>query len=390
MAAPRLNDLNIVVAAGIAIVLLGTAAAVFAPTTGDADLRTSSYSSGPRGAKAAYLTLHALAYRVERSIEPMTAVRVDPSTTTFILTGREAPSEQDRRAFKAFVEAGGTLLAVGDNGAFALGLPVTAAEPKLPTLDADAIETFHPLTPTPVSRGASAITMESRVARPTLTDAYVPVFGSSSEAPVVAVAAMGQGRAIWFADITPLANGQLAEADNLRLLLNVAGAPGRLVLFDEHYQGHKRTLWSYTGGTPVPWVAAQLGLLLVAVLLTHSRRRGPVRPPFTEARRSPMEFVDMLAALYKRAHAKPAAVHAARTRLRRVIAASCGVPLATDDETLARAAGARLHTDPAPIAQALADADRVAADPRVGGAQALEVMQRLQALAGNLSGSAGL
>ncbi len=126
MPAHRVSDLTIVMAAGVAILLLGTAAAILAPPADPIDAGTSTYSAGPRGTKGVYLTLRALGYDAVRSIEPMTAVRSDPASTTMILSGDEAPSEQDRRAVREFLEQGGTLIAIGANGAYALGLPAPA------------------------------------------------------------------------------------------------------------------------------------------------------------------------------------------------------------------------------------------------------------------------
>ena len=92
----------------------------------------------------------------------------------------------------------------------------------------------------------------------------------------------------------------------------------------------------------------------------------------------------MLGTLYGRARARQAAVHAARTRLRRAIAATCGIPLASDDETLARAAGARMGSDEALTAQLLADAARAAGDPDLEQEQALALARRLQELSARL------
>ena len=97
MAARGLNDSTIVIGAAVLIVALGTAAAVLDPAPNPLDTGTSSFSAGPRGLKGAYLTLRELGYDVERSIEPMTALRAKPSVTTLILSGAEPPSEQDRR-----------------------------------------------------------------------------------------------------------------------------------------------------------------------------------------------------------------------------------------------------------------------------------------------------
>lgn len=384
MAARGLNDATIVIGAAVLIVALGTAAAVLDPAPNPLDTGTSSFSAGPRGLKAAFLTLRELGYDVERSIEPMTALRAKPSATTLILSGAEPPSEQDRRAFRAFVEQGGTLVALGSNGGYALGLTLPS-DVKPPSFFEDATETFRPLVPSPLVRGAGEITMRSAGERPILPGTYVALYGPSTDHPVVAVSSIAQGRVVWLADTTPFANAQLDKADNLRLLLNVVGpAAERSVLFDEHYQGHKRSLASYAAGTPLPWIVLQAGLIGIAVLLTHSRRQGPVRAPHVDPRTSPMEFVEMLGTLYKRAGARQAAVNAARTRLRRAIAFRCGVPVATDDETLARTAAAKLRTDAAPISRLLADADSAASSPRLDPARALDLMRQLQAVSAQL------
>ena len=380
MPARRLTDTTIVAGAAVAIVVLGAIAAIVAPGTNPVDAGSSSFSAGPRGLKAAYLTLKELGYQAQRSIEPMATLRVVPASTTLILSGEDPPSEQDKRGFRAFVEQGGTLVTIGANGAFALGVKAPP-DVKPPALFVEPVETFAPLVPSPIARGVDEISIRADGAPTPLPPTYVAVYGASADNPVVAAASIGQGRVIWLADSTPFANAHLDEHDNLRFLLNVVGnASERVVVFDEHYQGHKRSLWSYAAGTPLPWIAAQAGLVVLLVLLTHSRRQGPVRAPHVDARTSPMEFVEMLGTLYKSAGARQAAVNAARLRLRRAIASTCGVPVATDDETLARAAAAKLRTDPAPIAQALSEADRAAADPRLEHPRALDVMRQLQAL----------
>lgn len=384
MPARRVNDTTIVIVAGVLIITLGIAAALLDPAPNPLDAGTSSFSAGPRGMKAAYLTLRELGYDVERSIEPMTALRAQPLITTLILSGEEPASDQDKRAFRAFVDQGGLLVAIGTNGGSAVGL-VIPSDAKPPSLFNESIEAFRPLVPSPLTRGAGEITMQADGERVFLPGTYVPLYGASLDNPVVAVASLGKGRVVWLADTTPFANAQLGEACNLRFLLNVVGAASeRRVVFDEHYQGHKRSLASYTAGTPLPWIALQFGLVGVAVLLTHSRRLGPVRAPHVDPRTSPMEFVEMLGTLYQRASARQAAVNAARMRVRRAIALRCGVPVATDDETLARVAGAKLRTDPAPIARLLADADSAAASTQLDTSRALDIMRQLQALSSHL------
>src|SRR5688572_26430435 len=219
MPARRLSDLTLVSAAIVAIAVLSLLGAIVAPSPNAIDQGTSTFSAGPRGTKGAYLTLAELGYRVERSIEPMTAVQAEPSTTTLILSGEEPPSEQDRRTIREFVEHGGTLLAVGANGGYALGL-VVRSDARL--LGLENVETFHPITPSPLSVGAADVNMTDQVTVPKFPGTYVAIYGSAEE-PLVATATLGLGRAVWFADNTPFANAYLDKADNLRLFLNTVG-----------------------------------------------------------------------------------------------------------------------------------------------------------------------
>jgi hypothetical protein len=136
------------------------------------------------------------------------------------------------------------------------------------------------------------------------------------------------------------------------------------VLWDERYHGHTRSFWSYAVRTPLPWVALQLGLIAAAALATFSRRRSPVRPRSLDPRTSPMEFVDTMASLYEQSGSGPAAVAAARTRLRRLLVGASGLPADSPDAALARASGARLGLDVDGVTALLASSRGHAHDPR--------------------------
>jgi MoxR-like ATPase len=152
---------------------------------------------------------------------------------------------------------------------------------------------------------------------------YEALYGRACDV-VVRSARVGDGRIVWWAGSTPLTNEAIAEAHNFELLLNVLGSGERTILWDEHYHGYGRSLWSYAAGTPLPWAAAHLALLAVAALLTWSRRPGPVRPAVLDARTSPMEFVETMGGLYERAAWRRGGAAAAR-RLRAALASACGL-----------------------------------------------------------------
>jgi hypothetical protein len=376
MSARRLTDIHLVVLAGVLTVVAGLAGAVIAPPGAPGSETPSSFSAAGGGAKAAFLTLKASGYRIERSYEPMTAITANPAETMLLMTGTQPPSELDRRALENFLTRGGRVLLVGTQGADFLG--VQGAAPSLPFVEPSR---HRVVTPSALSVHASEITMSRVAGAPKFGSAYVAVFSDGIENPLVATARLGEGRVIWFAAATPLTNAHIADADNLQLLLNAAGDPAdRALLWDEHYHGHSRSLWSYAARTPLPWVAAQLGVLLIFALAAHARRRGPVRARRTEPRTSPLEFIEMLGALYQRAGAASAAVAAARARLRRTIAAAHGIPSDSPDDAVAKAVATRSGVDAGEVIGVLSAADRATRDAGLKGAEALKLTRRLQQL----------
>ena len=68
-----------------------------------------------------------------------------------------------------------------------------------------------------------------------------------------------------------------------------------------------------------------MGIGLLAIFFTYSRRSGPVRPLVPQPRLSPLEFVDSLGGLYQRAHAASAAVGVAYQRFRYLLIKRVGL-----------------------------------------------------------------
>jgi hypothetical protein len=128
----------------------------------------------------------------------------------------------------------------------------------------------------------------------------------------------GKGHAVWWANSTPLENGSLARAHDLDLLLNSLGPrEGRRFYWDESLHGEVRSNWSFAAGpalTMLRWGLPALGLL---VIFSFSRRSGPVRDLPQPARATPIEFIEALGSLYRKAGAASTAVGIAWERFRR-------------------------------------------------------------------------
>jgi hypothetical protein len=189
MSPRRLKDAHIVAATAVLMVLIAGATALVGPADAPGASGTSSFSAGADGGKAAFSTLKALGYRIERSYEPMTAIVAEPRRTTLVITGLQRPSEQDRRALQEFLNAGGSVLLVGAQGAAFLGLEGMSA-----TLSPGEPVTYRAAAPSPLAIDVREITMARPSGAPEFASSYVHVFSGGPDVPLVATARIGRGR----------------------------------------------------------------------------------------------------------------------------------------------------------------------------------------------------
>lgn len=378
-AAGRTNDLTILVVAGVLMTVLTVVSFLIAPVDSTPRVPGSSFSARPDGGKAAYLVLKQLGHIVERSYDPAAALsRKGEGTILLLASPIESPSEQDRRALRSFVEEGGVVIVYGRSGS-AFVVPGAFVAPSADD-DMEEVRDFAAAMPSPLTYDAPAVSARP-VPRPVLDPRLVVVFGSPTETAVV-TALMGRGRLIWCLDDSPIENEGLARAANVRFLANAAGTPGaRTILWDEHYHGERRSMWSYLVRTPLPWAGAQFLLVALVALAAVSRRRGPVRARFVEPRASPLEFVDTVAALYERAGAQRAAIEAARAQLRRRLSAASRLPSSSTDAALVQAAAWRLGMDANRAGTALSAAADLLRRGVRNAADAVPIVAELQELA---------
>lgn len=368
------KDRRLLIGAGFALIVLVTAAALVGPAqvSGSAAL-PSSYSPAWGGAKAAYLLLERLGYRVERWEKPATDLSApEPGTVLILADPRMSPNGEDRAAIRRFIEEGGRVLATGpaaaaflpDAKAFAGGVPW------------EQPVGFEPVAPSPLARGVREIRMLPPAKWHPKSIAQQTIFGNRETAAVVNWE-VGRGEVVWWGAATPLTNGGIREADNLALFLNSVGPAGTRVLWDEYYHGVRRSMWSFFARTPLPWALAQFGLIFLALVFTYSRRLGPAREPQAASRLAPLEFVDTLGDLYYTAKAGPAAVGIAYGRLRFLLTRRLGLASSAANREIGRAAGERLGWDETKTTDLLGRAERAMRGIELGGEQALAIVREL-------------
>jgi hypothetical protein len=195
---------------------------------------------------------------------------------------------------------------------------------------------------------------------------------------VVVQYGVGKGEAIWWSSPTPLTNAGLKQDADLRLLLASVGN-GRAVVFDESLHKETASLWDAAKGLPLKWLAWQVAALFVLLVLSFSRRRGPVRSPVTLPRSSPLEFAESMGDLYEKGGATSAATEAAKRRLLRVVTREAGVAQAAvslGPEAIAEALRERVGGDWSKLAEHLRTAEE-ARDTEVSPRSALALVQAL-------------
>lgn len=184
-------------------------------------------------------------------------------------------------------------------------------------------------------------------------DASAPVVhvGDGRGGALLVDYAYGRGRIVVLSDPYIVSNGGINRSDNLFLAFDAVtggGADAGRVAFDEYHQGYGATenrFFAYFRGTPVLWLFAQVGLVVLAAVWTRGRRFARALPAPHADRRSKLEFVASMAELQQRARAYDLAVENIYQRTRRALARYGGVGPNAPLEQLAARVAARSGRD---------------------------------------------
>jgi hypothetical protein len=389
----RADRTILAVAAGLFVALtLATIVAAPASETAWSSI-PSSYLSTPGGARAAFLLLQRLGVKSQRWEEPpMRLVAFAHGATLVVAEPSETPSRAERLALRRFVEQGGRVLFCGaELPGFFPGVQLekllSSAGPVLAQGESAQlpVEQYQPVLETQTSE---PIELQAHAVWQKFEKGQSAVYGRADHA-VVAVWAMGAGEVIWWASATPLTNAGLGRAGNLPLLLHsVSAGRGRQVYWDEYFHGERGSLLGYAGRVPViRWAAFQLALLTCACLLAFSRRSGPVIPAAKTSRLSPLEFVDTLGGLYRKAKAAQVPVDITMRHLRLQLARRLALPVEILDAELARAAAERLGWNQQEL-ESMLERAHAAAARSLPPSSALELVQGLQRFSARLTSPA--
>ncbi|HEY0714966.1 MAG TPA: DUF4350 domain-containing protein, partial [Polyangia bacterium] len=245
----------------------------------DAGPAGSSFASGDRGAKAAYLLLARLGHKVERRVRPLGDL--GGARLAFVLSPSDRLDEVSREGIAKWLEAGGTLVFGAD--AFNPGDAIARQALDLAEVKVSAISAtqatlakdWHPARTLFVRALVSAGTSAADPGDDEEGDHSV--IAHAKQGSVALRFARGEG-AVYVLDARVFSDDGLKAADNAVFLASLAArhAGGEAILFDEYAHGFGN-LPSLLGMTAWPlkvaFVVALIALFLYA--LSIGRRLGP-------------------------------------------------------------------------------------------------------------------
>ena len=305
----------------VAVILAGVTGFLLPNGNNDESRLPSTYLSGQHGALAAYETLVRAGYPVERWERPLAELAAVASPETVIIFAQPFTRERDDiKAVREIVERGGRVLSTGFWGGYILPGESTDtprefnfAACRLEPEGLDALAGSGEVWMVPEATW--------QVGKPNDRVQY-----SCAGQPAVVEYNWGQGHVVWWASSTPLENGSLARAHDLDFLLNSLGpVQGHHFYWDESLHGEIRSNWTFASGPALVLLRVGLLVLGVLVLLSFSRRSGPVRELPLPVRATPIEFIDALGSLYRNAGAASTVVSVAAERFRRHALRLCGL-----------------------------------------------------------------
>src|SRR6266436_6143371 len=240
----------------------------------------STYSSASGGARAAYLLLQDLHYKVSRWERSPTELPSDADNAVLIIADPlDTPTKEERAALKRFVDEGGQVLFTGAR--IKSFFPEAKVDTEIPALE---WKTFSADFPSNYTFGAPKIVLQTSTTWQAPVASQLPLYGET-RSPVVVSWRIGEGRILWWAAATPLTNSGITRESNLNLFLNAMHSPLQgeqtavQIYWDEYFHGQRISLWSYVRKTPIAWGLVQVAILGLIVFLTSGRRSGPVMLP---------------------------------------------------------------------------------------------------------------
>jgi hypothetical protein len=361
----------LLITAGVFVFMMAAAFLLIRGTTSDQDI-PSAYSTSSGGCKAAFLLLQESGYQAQTWEQPMRELPDGKGKTLILVQPATFPPAGEKQKLETFLKGGGRIIAAGRFASYYLPQNQAVRDPANGTL----WKRIPALSLSPITRAAPEITMAPQAYWLSNSGA-VGLYGETDK-PAVVEYKIGDGSVLWLADSAPLTNAGLKETGNLEFLLAAVGRPEQSqVLWDEYVHGYERSAATTASSRVIAWIGLQLAVFAVAILLTYSRRSGPVWIPQSEVRLSPLEFVRTLGSLYQHASAGSVAVEISYQRFRYLLTRRLGLSVNCGIDDLDRAVRERGALREDNFATTLHECESCRYDPEVPSATALRLIQAL-------------
>jgi len=215
---------------------------------------------------------------------------------------------------------------------------------------------------------------------PVTVDSYQSLL-SDADGVLVMRVRIGQGMIDVISDADILGNGQIGQADNIVLAMNLIYARGipEAVYFDEYHHGRHARQFDREKLPGRFLVRAMVALFVCLVIYLSGSlwRFGRPVPLKAESRRSLAEHIAAFAGLYQGAQATGAALAKIAQRFRWRLTQVTGLPPSADPRDLARAVGQSFAVDSEGLTALLMELNTIDADAKLSETQMLSLTRRI-------------
>lgn len=355
----------------------------------------TTHSANRDGMLVCYTLYKRLGYDVRRMQSPLMPDSLESCDVLMLIDPAAPVTEAERQSLAQWIRRGGVVVASGVGAALPwdvggrMGAPPanyrTPHETPVPVQAQDR----------PLARDVSSVafvTNEVVLDRGTVNDddalgPVEPLFRDERGERVVS-RIFGEGRIVWLADSSFLANGWIDKNDNPVLAVNLltfaqSEARGQRVVFDEYHYGFGvgETGWGVMASalvrTPPGWATLILTAAGLLLLVRKGRRFGTRRGPGLPRRRSKVEFVRSVGATYRAVGANRLTFELLFRGFRRWAASVAGLPVSTPPEEMGRALARRAGESPERYANALHVCDAAVGAPKLSSRRLTQLVDRL-------------
>lgn len=325
------------------LVLALAVASWFASTGTSSDetrFTSSTYSTGPKGAKALYLVLEHLEVNTRRWRRSLSGLDSYRGTLVIYNPRSLGIGKRETAKLRAWVSNGNRLVLIPGTG----GLPAgcTGAACAVDGLGRTLLDfgiSVRGISDTERTRLAVTLpnvpgTLQVSVgkgSRWNKPDKRWSVLVEDSAGPILVTRKLGRGRVIALSDPTVFSNQHIREEQNLRLALALLMGDKQAdrIAFDEYHHGHsmEQNFWAYVGSSVFSWILLQtalgVGLFFYSSRASYAGRFRSLGPP---KGRSSMEYIQSMATVLESYMAQTAALEAILNRFVGQMSRRFGIP----------------------------------------------------------------